>query len=143
MAEYPITFHSQHPTFRMRDSGLTKKWLTECAAEHSAKIQGVHYLFCSDEHMLKANRQFLDHDYYTDILTFPGHSSNGISGDILISIDRVRDNARTQNQSPQHELARVMAHGVLHLIGYRDDTDEHREEMRQAENRWIRRRFSP
>ena len=143
MAEHPITFHTQHPTFRMRDSRLTKRWLTECAAEHSAKIQGVHYLFCSDEQMLKANRQFLGHDYYTDILTFPGNSSNGISGDILISIDRVRDNARTQKQSPQHELARVMAHGVLHLIGYRDDTDEHRDEMRQAENRWIRRRFSP
>ena len=69
MAEHPITFHSQHPTFRMRDSGLTKRWLTECAAGHSAKIQGVHYLFCSDEHMLNANRQFLGHDYYTDILT--------------------------------------------------------------------------
>ena len=93
--------------------------------------------------MREANRQFLDHDYYTDILTFPGHSSQGLSGDILISIDRVRDNARTMNHPPKHELARVMAHGILHLIGYRDDTDEHREEMRQAENRWIHRRFTP
>ena len=142
MAQQAITFHSQHPTFRMRESALTKKWLTECAAAHNTAIQGIHYLFCNDEHMLQANRQFLDHDYYTDILTFPGHSSKGLSGDILISIDRVRDNAQSMKHSPRKELARVMAHGVLHLIGYRDDTDEHREKMRQAENRWIHRRFT-
>ena len=142
MSTQAITFHSQHPTFRMRDSALTKKWLVECAATHNTQLDGLHFLFCSDEHMLEANRQFLDHDYYTDILTFPGHSSKGLSGDILISIDRVRENARTMNQPPQHELARVMAHGILHLIGYRDDTDEHREEMRLAENRWIHRRFT-
>ena len=143
MSTQTITFHSQHPTFRMRDSALTKRWLTECAATHNTQLDGLNFLFCSDEHMLEANRQFLDHDYYTDILTFPAHSSKGLAGDILISIDRVRDNARTMNLSPQQELARVMAHGVLHLIGYRDDTDEHRDEMHQAENRWIYRRFNP
>ena len=143
MATQTITFHSQHPTFRMRDSALTKKWLTECASAHNTELQGIHFLFCTDEHMLHANRQFLDHDYYTDILTFPGHCSTGISGDILISIDRVRDNAKTMRQSPKQELARVMAHGILHLMGYHDDTEENQKEMRQAENHWIHRRFTP
>ena len=142
MTKQAITFHTQHPTFRMRDSALTKKWLTECATEHKTELRGVHFMFCSDEQMLQTNRQFLDHDYYTDILTFPAHASNGVAGDILISIDRVRDNARTMKQSPRQELARVMAHGILHLIGFRDDTEEHREEMRQAENHWIHRRFT-
>jgi len=87
--------------------------------------------------MLALNQLHLDHDYYTDILTFPMPSAKGISADIVISVDRTRDNAKTLNTKPLDELHRVMAHGVLHLTGYRDDTATAKQTMRNAETLWL------
>lgn len=84
--------------------------------------------------MLEVNGRHLDHHYYTDILTFPMHSAHGISGDILISIDRVRDNARHHKQRPTDELHRVIAHGLLHLLGLDDTTPELQRDMQKAED---------
>ncbi|MEY2963461.1 MAG: hypothetical protein RL754_722 [Bacteroidota bacterium] len=88
----------------------------------------------SDEQLLEVNRQHLDHDYYTDIITFDYTRGNRISGELLLSIDRVHDNARTQGVSEEQEEARVLAHGVLHLIGYKDKTEEESAEMRFKED---------
>ena len=132
-----VSFHFQHPTFRLRHRTATRAWLHRCTHAESTRIGALHYQFCSDAYMLDANRQFLQHDYLTDILTFPDHSAEGIAGDILISVDRVRENARQHKETTHQELLRVMAHGALHLIGYDDKTAEHQHNMRTAEERWI------
>lgn len=137
MADATITFHIQHPTFRLDQRRHTRLWLQSCAHQDGQHIQALHYLFCTDAYMLDQNRQFLDHDYHTDILTFPSPSGKGIAGDILISVDRVRDNAKTLRVPPKEELLRVMAHGVLHLLGYEDHTESEKQRMRTKEDQWI------
>lgn len=139
MADGAITFHFQHPTFRLRHRKAIRAWLNLCAQTEGHTIRSLHYLFCTDDYMLEQNRQFLGHDYLTDILTFPSPSATGISGDILISIDRVRENAKTLNTSTQDETLRVMGHGVLHLIGYEDHNEAAQTTMRTKEDQWVRR----
>ena len=97
-------------------------------------------MFTSDEAMIAMNQRHLDHDYYTDILTFPMLSGAGLSADIVISIDRVRENAKSLNVKPLDELHRVMAHGVLHLTGLDDDTDRAKASMRTNETQWLLKR---
>lgn len=140
MADARISFHFQHPTFRLRQRRLVRQWLHACAEAESQTIGSLRYMFCTDAYIHEANVQFLQHDYLTDILTFPDQSSQGIAGDILISVDRVRDNAQTHDASVRNELHRVIAHGALHLLGY-DDTDaENQQAMRQQEDAWLNRR---
>ena len=91
-------------------------------------------IFCSDEYLLEMNRTHLDHDYYTDIITFDYTDNQIVSGDLFISVDRVRENASDFNVSFQHELHRVIIHGVLHLCGYKDKSDEEEKLMRSKEN---------
>ena len=100
MAPEAISFQFQHPTFRLRHRSAIRAWIHACAAQEGAQIGSLRFLFCDDGHMLVANRQFLDHDYLTDILTFPDRSAQGIAGDILISVDRTRDNANTPVYQP-------------------------------------------
>ena len=137
MTPETVSFHIQHSKFQLRQRKALRAWLIRCVRKEDCSVSELNYQFCSDAHMLEANRTFLDHDYLTDILTFPGHSSHGIAGDILISIDRIRENAREHQETAHRELLRVMAHGALHLIGYDDKTPENQREMRIAEDRWI------
>jgi len=142
MAPEAISFQFQHPTFRLRHRSAIRAWIHACAAQEGAQIGSLRFLFCDDGHMLVANRQFLDHDYLTDILTFPDRSAQGIAGDILISVDRTRDNANTLSINPLDELHRVIAHGVLHLIGFDDHTPSDKSTMRSKEDFWLtQRRF--
>ena len=97
-------------------------------------------MFSTDDYVLSMNEAHLNHSYFTDILTFPMPSGQGICGDILISIDRTRDNAKQLNARPINELHRVMAHGALHLIGYNDDTESNKKEMRSKEDQWLSQR---
>lgn len=129
-----ITFHFHDTPFRLRQRREIRTWLHTLAQHHDQRIGELNYMFCSDAHMLIMNGQHLDHHYYTDILTFGMPSGQGLTGDILISIDRVRDNAKTHSVSPLDETHRVMAHGLLHLIGLDDSTPEHKTRMRQAED---------
>lgn len=129
-----ITFHFQDTPFRLRQRHAVRAWLLAIAQEHGQTLRELNYLFCSDNHMLEVNGRHLNHHYCTDILTFPMPSANGVSGDILISIDRVRDNARHHEQRPTDELHRVMAHGLLHLLGLDDTTPELQRAMRNAED---------
>lgn len=112
----------------------TVQWIKTVAADYTKKTANIHYIFCSDQRILEVNKQFLDHDYFTDIITFDYSENNRISGDIFISIDTVKSNAEEFDTSFQHELHRIIIHGILHLCGQDDKTAELRSEMTQKEN---------
>lgn len=109
-------------------------WITEVCSKESKYFGDISLIFCSDEYLLEMNRTHLDHDYYTDIITFDYTENQFVSGDLFISIDRVRENASDFNVSFVHELHRVIIHGVLHLCGYKDKSDEDEKLMRSKEN---------
>ena len=117
-----------------------KRFLSQQLKHNGYHHYRVHVIFCDDEYLLAINRQHLQHDYYTDIITFdltdPSNQSN-LEGELYISIERVRDNAKTTNQLQQTELLRVIFHGFLHLLGYKDKSPKDISEMRAKENEWI------
>ena len=138
-----ITFQFLQTPFRLRHRAAIRSWLEHCLAVHGHSAGDLAFLFTNDEEMLRFNQRHLNHDYFTDILTFPTPSATGISADIVISIDRVRDNAKTLGIKPLDELHRVIAHGVLHLTGLKDNTQEAANNMRQAEESWLSHRPPP
>lgn len=112
---------------------LLRSWIEEVARGYGRKVGELCYQFCGDERILQTNQDFLDHDYYTDIITFDESEGDRIAGDMLISLDTVRSNAEQIGTDYAEELHRVIIHGVLHLCGLNDKTDEDEERMRQAE----------
>ena len=112
---------------------LLRSWIEEVARSYDRKVGELCYQFCGDERILQTNQDFLDHDYYTDIITFDESEGDRIAGDMLISLDTVRSNAEQLGTDYAEELHRVIIHGVLHLCGLNDKTDEDEERMRQAE----------
>ena len=112
---------------------LLRSWIEEVARSYNRKVGELCYQFCGDERILQTNQDFLDHDYYTDIITFDESEGDRIAGDMLISLDTVRSNAEQLGTDYAEELHRVIIHGVLHLCGLNDKTDEDEERMRQAE----------
>ncbi|MDE6551817.1 MAG: rRNA maturation RNase YbeY [Muribaculaceae bacterium] len=117
------------------DFGKISTWIEEVAASHSRKVGRLNYLFVDDEEILVANRQFVGHDYYTDIITFDYSRGDKIAGDIMISLDTVRTNAEKFGASYFRELLRVIIHGVLHLVGINDKGPGEREIMEAAEDK--------
>lgn len=117
------------------DMRKVSTWVEEVAATYSKKVGNLNYLFMGDEDILKANRQFVNHDYYTDIITFDYSRGNRIAGDIMISLDTVSTNAEKFGVPYFHELLRVMIHGVLHLVGINDKGPGEREIMEAAEDK--------
>lgn len=113
---------------------IVKDWLRQVAERHQRSVGSLCYQFCDDERILEANRQFLNHDYYTDIITFDESRGNRIAGDMLISLDTVASNAQVIGVSFAEELHRVLVHGVLHLCGYGDKTEEEERRMRLLED---------
>lgn len=111
-----------------------KIWLQQVIRKEGKVPGDISYIFCDDNHMLDNNIAFLDHDTYTDIITFDDCVGSIINGSILISLDRVADNAEKFNKSFENELLRVIVHGTLHLCGYKDKTDEEAKVMRQKED---------
>jgi metalloprotein, YbeY/UPF0054 family len=111
------------------------KWIRNVAESYSKKTGDINYIFCSDEKILDVNRQYLQHDYYTDIITFDYTKGNKISGDLFISLDTVRTNSEQFNTPYNTELLRVIIHGVLHLCGINDKGPGEREIMEAAENK--------
>ncbi len=108
-------------------------WLEKILAFRKKKLGELNYIFCSDEYLLKVNRDHLNHDYYTDVITFDYCEKNVISGDIFISLDMITYNAKKFLTSQENELKRVMAHGLLHLCGLKDKTEQDSKSMRKAE----------
>lgn len=135
MKEESIHFFTEDITYQLRQRTEIRSWLKSIAKKEKYSILELNYIFCSDEYLLQINKDFLDHDYYTDIITFDNSEIKGkIEGDIFISIDRVRDNSQQQKTSLKDELHRVLAHGLLHLTGYKDKTSEESKMMRKKED---------
>lgn len=118
----------------------TTEWIKKVAATYGKKVGEIAYIFCSDEKILEVNRQYLEHDYYTDIITFDYTEGNRIGGDLFISLDTVRTNAELFNQPYERELYRVIIHGILHLCGINDKGPGEREIMEEAENKALEMR---
>ena len=121
-------------TCTLKNRTILKNWIKYTIEKNNKQIGEISYIFCSDEQLLEINKEFLSHDYYTDIITFDYSESDIISGDLFISIDRIKDNAKTLGLSYQEELHRVIIHGILHLLGFKDKTDEESQNMRLLEN---------
>ena len=130
-----ISFETLNVEMPLPDIDKIKIWLNETATTHDRKIGNLNYLFCDDEEILCVNRQFLDHDYFTDIITFDYSFKNRISGDVYISLDTVKSNSEELGVSYESELLRVLVHGLLHLCGIDDKGEGEREIMEQHENR--------
>ena len=131
-----IAFYSdedvEEPRLRKK---LIRTWIEEVAESYDRRVGELCYQFCGDERILQTNQDFLDHDYYTDIITFDESEGDKVSGDMLISLDTVRSNAEQLGTSYEEELHRVIIHGVLHLCGLKDKTPEDETAMRSAEER--------
>ncbi len=118
-------------------SDATKNWLINLIKNEQKKVGEINYIFCDDEYLLKVNRDFLQHDYYTDIITFDYVKGKTIAGDIFVSLPRISENAETHSKDFNLELHRVLAHGILHLCGYKDKTEEEVQEMRNKEDYYL------
>lgn len=136
-----IEFENHEIDFQLQQQESVQHWLLLLVREAGQTLAQLNYVFMSDEALLALNREYLDHDYYTDILTFPYHApGDPILSDIYISVDRVRDNAQELGISFEDELHRVMVHGLLHLLGYDDHSDADRAAMRRAEDQALAQR---
>jgi len=114
-----------------------KKWLEDIILSEEKKLGEINYIFCDDEYLLKINQDYLQHDYYTDIITFDYVKGKTISGEIFVSLQRISDNASTLSKNYEEELRRVLAHGILHLSGYKDKSEEEEKEMRRKEDFYL------
>jgi probable rRNA maturation factor len=135
--ELPVSFHFEDVPNKLPDLLVMTAWVLSVGESEDQPIREIHFIFCSDEYLLTINREHLQHDYYTDVITFPHADGPPLQGDIFISIERVEDNARQLGLPFWHELGRVMVHGVLHLAGYGDKNPEAEAEMRERENFYL------
>lgn len=129
-----IRFSVQDVHFELENEQNLKKWISNVVLRRGKAVGNISYLFCDDNYLLGVNRQYLNHDTYTDIITFDYVVGNLVSGDIMISVVRVGENAEKFGVPFEQELHRVVIHGVLHLLGQGDKTDSEAAEMRRLEN---------
>jgi rRNA maturation RNase YbeY len=131
-----ITFQNTSK-FKVKDLRKKKLWLNSISNNEGKKIESLSFLFVDDEEMLKYNKKYLQHESYTDVITFDSSVDKRIAGDIIISLERVNDNAKFYQVSYNYELQRVMAHGLLHLLGYNDKNKEEKKIIRKKENYYL------
>ena len=134
----PLSFFSEEIDFSLTNSSETITWLEQVCSDNHVQIGELNYIFCSDQYLLEINKKYLDHDYYTDIITFD-HSDEEeiIEGDVFISIDRIKENSDTLKTDFNSELHRVIVHGMLHLIGFDDKSEEDKKLMREKEDAYL------
>ena len=132
-----ISFFTQDIEFKLFEKRRIKNWLKSLIGNENKRVGNIAIVFCSDNFLLQMNRQYLQHDFFTDVITFDYTENDIISGDIFISIDTVRINAQEYEQSFGRELLRVMAHGVLHLCSYDDHTVVQQKTMRTKEEFYL------
>lgn len=131
-----ITFYSEND-FSLRNKKQIEAWLNNVIASEGKKLEELSYVFCSDAYLLNINQKYLDHDTYTDIISFDYSYGNTLIGEIYISTERVQENADQYKVAFKEELLRVLAHGALHLCGYKDKTKDEAAKMRLKENEKI------
>ena len=132
-----ITFQNTSK-FKVKDLRKKKIWLNSISKNEGKDIGSLNFLFVDDKEMLKYNKKYLHHESYTDIITFDNSLNNKIAGDIVISLERVNENAKYYQVSYKYELERVMAHGLLHLLGYNDKNKEEKKIIRKKENYYLK-----
>ena len=132
-----INFFSEDISFKLSDKKKIKNWIKDLIEKYSYRVGDINYIFTSEDKILEINNQYLNHNYFTDIITFPYTDGQIISADIFISIPTVQSNAESFNESFLNELNRVIVHGVLHLIGFNDNTETENKRMREQENHWL------
>lgn len=132
-----IEFHYESE-FKIENENKFVDWLSRVIASENFEITQLDYIFCGDDYLLGLNQKYLSHDTYTDIITFDYSEGINLAGDIFISIDRLRENAEDLDVEFDEELLRVMSHGILHLMGYKDKSEEDKAEMRAKENEKIK-----
>lgn len=138
MANANIHFFTEDTDFKLARKMKLRAWIQRVAKNHGFSISDLNYIFCSDDYLLVMNQQYLDHDTYTDVITFDNNPEAGtgrIVGDIFISIDRIRDNAKELGIQPDAELHRVMIHGALHLMGFGDKSASDKLKMTREEDK--------
>ena len=132
-----VTYFSEDTSFIFKEKRLTNRWLKLVAESEIRRLGEIAIIFCSDNYILDVNLKYLQHDYYTDIITFDYCEGDRLSGDLFISVDSVRENASTYGTEFADELNRVIVHGLLHLIGYDDHSEEDIAVMRSKENYYL------
>ena len=143
IAMQKIKFFTSQTQPILKNRKKLKQFLLEIFKNEEKTLESLIYIFCTDKYLLSLNRDFLSHDYYTDVISFDLSSNrNIVSGEIYISIDRVRDNAMIQKESAKNELHRVIFHGALHLCGYKDNNITNMERMRAEEDKLLHLYFS-
>jgi len=136
-----VRYYNDDCTYRLPQKRLTTQWLHRCAEREGYRIGDISYIFCSSGRLLEINRQFLGHDYFTDVITFDDSDRKGtrtISGEIYIDVDTVADNALQFGATRLEEMRRVVVHGVLHLCGYRDKTPRAEKKMHRKEDECLK-----
>ncbi len=137
-----IRYFQEDIRFELKQKMLNNRWLKMVAGSELRRLGAINIIFCSDNYILDVNMKYLQHDYFTDIITFDYCEKDVLSGDLFISIDSVRENAQFYGTEFADELNRVMVHGLLHLIGYDDHSEADIAEMRQKENYYLEMRAS-
>ena len=138
----PIRIFEEDISYKIKNKLAVRQWVAETVQAEGYKLTELSYIFCSDEYLLQINRQYLDHDTYTDIITFDNSTRDKVVvGDIFISIERIRENALKFNIAEADELHRVIIHGVLHLLGYKDKTPADKKKMTLKEDSYLNKRI--
>jgi len=139
MSRVPINFFSEDISYNLKQKIKLRNWIRQSIKNERQSLKELNFIFCSDAHLLEINKKFLNHTTYTDIITFDNSEVKGfLRGDIFISIDRVRENALTYGVSETDELHRVLIHGVLHLLGYKDKPQANKDLMTNKENEYLK-----
>ena len=135
----PIKFFTEDTKFNLKNKNLIKSWVNSVITSVNKETGNINFIFTSDKHLLKINKEYLSHKYYTDIITFNYCENEIVSGDIFISIETVKNNSSRFNVTIIEELHRVIIHGILHLLGFDDQSDEEKAVMREKENYYLER----
>lgn len=135
----PIKFFKEDTSYNLKQRKVLKNWIDSTIRNEKKSVGEINYIFTSDKYLLSVNKQYLSHNYFTDIITFNYCQENVINGDIFISIETVKNNSKRFGVTYLNELYRVMIHGILHLIGYDDQNEEQKAEMREKENFYLER----
>ncbi len=132
-----IYFFTEQTSFVLKQKSLVKHWISNCIGSEKCSFSTINFIFCSDKYLLNLNKSYLNHSTLTDIITFDYSVKNQLSGDIFISIERVKENAKSLKINNKNEVHRVMIHGVLHLCGYGDKSLKEKDLMRKREDKYL------
>ena len=133
----PVYFHTEGISFLLKNKRKITFWLHDVVKSFDKEIKTLNFIFCNDQYLLSINKSYLNHNYYTDIITFDYSEEHLISGDLFISIDRIKEYSINNNIQFNEEIHRVIVHGVLHLCGFNDKTDKEKKNMRKHENKYL------